>query len=66
MPLEPLRCKTITVVSENDPYVSMDRAKYFSQCWKAQLVNIGPHGHINVDAGFGEWPEGEKFLWGLM
>lgn len=62
MPLEPLRCKTIAVVSDNDPYVSMERAKYFAQCWKAQLVNIGPHGHINVEAGFGDWPEGEKLL----
>ncbi len=62
MPLKALKFKSIVVVSNNDQWVSMDRAKYFAQCWGAQLVNIGHHGHINADAGFGEWPEGEKLL----
>lgn len=66
MPLEPLNCKTIVAASENDPFVSMDRAKYFAHSWKARLINIGPHGHINVEAGFGEWPEGEGILRELM
>ncbi len=66
MPLGPLNCKTIVVVSENDQYVSVDRAKFFANSWKARLINIGPHGHINVEAGFGEWPEGERLLQELM
>ena len=66
MPLELLNFKTIVVASADDPYVDIDRAKYFAQCWKAELVNIGAHGHINADAGFGDWPEGEKLLQKLM
>jgi len=66
MPLEPLNFKTIVVASADDPYVDIDRAKYFAQCWKAELVSIGAHGHINADAGFGDWPEGEKLLQKLM
>lgn len=66
MPLEKLKFKSIVVVSDNDQWVSMDRAKYFAQCWGAQLVNIGPHGHINTDAGYGEWQEGEKLLHKFM
>ena len=66
VPLERLNCPTIVVASEDDPYVSMDRAKYFAQCWQARLVNIGRHGHINLKAGFGDWPEGEKLLGELM
>lgn len=62
MPLQNLNFKTTVVASEDDPYVIMDRAEYFAKCWGAQLVNIGAHGHINTDAGFGEWPEGEKLL----
>lgn len=62
MPLEKLNFKSIAVVSSDDPWVSVARAEHFAQCWGAQLVNIGPHGHINTDAGFGEWPEGEKLL----
>ena len=66
MPLEPLNFKTIVVARADDPYVDIDRAKYFAQCWKAELVNIGAHCHINADAGFGDWPEGEELLQKLM
>lgn len=62
MPIEKLKFKSIVVTSDNDPYVSTERAKFFSNQWGAELVNIGPHGHINADAGFGEWPEGERLL----
>lgn len=66
MPLEVLNFKTIVVASEDDPYVNIERAEYFAQCWGAELVNIGPHGHINTDAGFGEWLEGENLLQKLI
>ncbi|KKU80169.1 MAG: hypothetical protein UY05_C0012G0007 [Candidatus Peregrinibacteria bacterium GW2011_GWA2_47_7] len=66
MPLLPLKFKSILVVSDNDSWVSLDRAKYFAKCWGSELVNAGSHKHINVDAGFGEWPEGEKLLQKLM
>jgi len=66
MPLEPLKFKAIVVVSSNDPWVNMERAGYFAKCWQAEMVNIGPHGHINVDAGYGEWPEGEELLQRLL
>ncbi|MFA6255244.1 MAG: alpha/beta hydrolase [Patescibacteria group bacterium] len=66
MPLEPLKFKTIVVASSNDPWVSLQRAEYFAQCWQAELVNIGPHGHINADAGYGQWPKGEELLQKLL
>lgn len=66
MPLEKLNFKSIVVVSDNDPWVSLDRANYFAECWGAELVNIGSHGHINSDAGFGEWLEGENLLKKLL
>lgn len=62
IPLEKLPFKTIAVVSSNDKLVSVPRAEFFAQSWGAELVNIGPHGHINADAGFGQWPQGEKLL----
>ena len=62
IPLNPLPFKTIVVASENDPWVSIARAEYFADHWGAELVNVGPHGHINTDTGFGDWPEGEKLL----
>lgn len=66
MPLKPLKFKTIVVVSSNDRWVSLPRAEYFAQCWRAKLVNIGPHGHINDDAGYGKWPKGEGLLQKLL
>lgn|SRR3989338_962333 len=66
MPLARLNFETIVVASEDDPYVTMERAKYFADSWGAELVNIGRHGHINTDSGFGEWPEGESLLQKLM
>ena len=65
MPINPLKFKTIVVASSNDNYVDIDRAKYFAQCWEAELIDIGPHGHINASAGFGDWPEGERLLGGF-
>ena len=66
MPLEKLNFKSVVVSSDDDPWVSLDRAKYFAKCWGAELINIGSHGHINTDAGFGEWPEGENLLQKLL
>lgn len=62
MPLKPLEFKAIVVVSSNDPWVGLERAEYFAKCWQAELVNIGAYGHINADAGYGEWPKGEELL----
>ena len=66
MPLESLNFKTIVVVSSNDPWVSVERAEYFAKCWGAELVNVGPKGHINPGAGYGPWPEGEELLARLL
>ncbi len=53
---------SITVVSSNDPYISVDRAQHFASAWRSQLINVGACGHINVASGFGPWPEGEEIL----
>ncbi len=62
MPIEKLKFKSIVVASEDDPYVSMERAKYFAECWGSEFINIGLCGHINSDSKLGEWKEGQKLL----
>jgi predicted alpha/beta hydrolase family esterase len=62
MPLNKLPFTSITVASQNDYYVSFDRATLFAQNWGSELVNIGDAGHINLAAGFGEWPQGLELL----
>ena len=62
VPLIQLPFKTITVVSTNDYYVTLDRAEAFATAWGSEVVNIGAAGHINADAGFGEWEQGLQLL----
>ena len=50
------------VASTNDPYMTTDRARFLAKAWGAGLVNAGRCGHINVAAGFGPWPTGERIL----
>lgn len=61
-PLQKLAFPSIVVASSNDPWLSMYRARQFAASWGSTLVEIGEAGHINVDSGFGPWPEGLALL----
>jgi uncharacterized protein len=62
MPAFRLPFPSITIASSNDPFVSIDRAKYFAALWGSKLVEVGPAGHINVASGHGDWNEGLSYL----
>ena len=62
VPLRPLPFPSILVASENDPHVELARAKLFARHWGSRLENLGRVGHINVESGFGPWPQGETLL----
>ncbi len=62
VPLRPLPFPSILVASENDPHLELERAKLFARQWGSRLINIGRAGHVNVESGFGPWPEGETLL----
>jgi uncharacterized protein len=66
MPLKPLPFPSIFVASSNDPYTNIERARFFARKWGSRLVEVGNKGHINSDAGFGDWPEGEALLAELL
>ncbi|MCU1284991.1 MAG: alpha/beta hydrolase [Acidobacteriales bacterium] len=53
---------SIVVTSDDDPWLTVDRAKLFADGWGSRFVNIGSGGHINADAGFGQWPQGQQLL----
>lgn len=56
-----------TVVgSENDPYMSLAKARGLSADWGSEFVNAGWVGHINCASGHGSWPEGEQWLADLI
>jgi uncharacterized protein len=62
IPRAPLPFRSIVVGSMNDPYMMLARAHALATDWGAGFVNAGLLGHINVDSGFGPWPEGKRLL----
>jgi serine hydrolase len=58
IPMTPLATPTLLVVSDSDPYCTLERAEGFAQAWKADLEIVTGGAHINADAGFGPWPDG--------
>ena len=66
MPLKRLPFASIVVASEDDKWVSIERAKFFANAWGSRFVNIGRAGHINSDSKMGEWPEGQRLLRELL
>lgn len=62
IPLEKIPFKSIVVASNNDVWVSAERARFFADSWGSDYINIGDAGHINADAGFGPWEEGMSIL----
>ncbi len=62
IPMERLPFPSVMVVSTDDPFVKIERAREIAAAWGSRLVEIGAAGHVNGDAGFGEWPEGLKLL----
>lgn len=66
MPISKIPFPSIVVASENDNFVSLHRAKYFSEQWESDFVNIGTKGHINADSKLKYWEEGQLILKKLM
>jgi hypothetical protein len=62
VPERPLGVPTVVVASTNDPWMSLKRAVEWADMWGAELINLGPAGHINVASGFGSWPRGLGIL----
>jgi len=66
MPLNRLPFRAIVVSSSDDEYVAPERAREFAAAWGAELVEMGPHGHLNSDSKLGVWPAGQALLERLL
>ena len=66
IPLRRLPFESMVVASTNDPYISMDRARWFAMAWGSQLENLGALGHINADSAIGDWSDGKALLASLI
>ncbi len=48
----------LVMASQNDPYVTLERANVFAADWGAEVCNAGELGHINSASRLGLWPQG--------
>lgn len=62
MPMKKLPFPSIVVTSDNDPYVSLERAKSFANTWDSRFVDIGSHGHINAESDLKSWGFGKSLV----
>ncbi len=61
-PLEKLPFPTILVASDNDPWCAKKQSEFLAGKWGSRLVVLEQAGHINADAGFGQWDAGLKLV----
>ena len=66
MPDYRLSFPSIVIASTNDKFVTMERAKEFSNSWGSEFVNAGELGHINSASDLGNWPFGYSILKKLL
>ena len=62
MPLDRLRLPSIAVAGDEDPYVSLLRARRFAAAWGSRLVEVRGLGHLNSDSRLSTWPLGLSLL----
>lgn len=62
MPINILSFQSIVVASENDPYVSIERAEYFAKAWGSRFINYGSFGHLNAQSGLSSWEFGKELI----
>lgn len=62
LPRQTLPFPTLMVASSSDPWFSATRAREWAELWGSSFANLGDAGHINVEAGFTDWPEGLALL----
>ncbi|MDP2140534.1 MAG: alpha/beta hydrolase [Gammaproteobacteria bacterium] len=54
---KPLEVPGLLIASENDPWLTLEKAQYWATIWGLELHNAGHVGHINTESGFGPWPQ---------
>mgnify|MGYP001160669326 CR=1 FL=1 len=66
MPVLSLPYPSLVIASDNDPTCDIERAYFLGQTWGSRQIVLKNAGHINVDSGFGPWPEGLRHLSDLI
>ena len=66
LPFTPLPFPSLVVASRNDPWMRLETVEHWAGLWGSAMIDIGEAGHINVDSGFGPWPQGLALLRALQ
>lgn len=66
MPLNKLPFPSITITSNDDAYVSIERAQFFTNHWGSQLEIMHQLGHMGSADKLALWPEGFKIFQRLL
>ena len=62
VPTARLPYPSLLVASTDDPFCALPTARDYARQWGSDLEVIHDAGHINVDSGFGDWPQGTALL----
>jgi uncharacterized protein len=62
VPRAPLPFASHVVASDDDPYVTLERATQIADEWGSSLTILHGAGHINTASGHGRWSEGRALL----
>ena len=57
IPMLRLSFETLVLVSNNDPFCKLARAREFATSWGSGFIGMGARGHLNAESGLGDWPE---------
>jgi uncharacterized protein len=57
-PRTSLPFETVAVLSDDDPYCSIDRGRALATAWGSRIVELQGAGHVNTATGLGDWAEG--------
>jgi uncharacterized protein len=63
---ERLPFPSLAVISTDDPFCTLDRARTMAIDWGAQVLELGARGHLNSDSDLGDWHEGRELLAELL
>jgi uncharacterized protein len=66
VPRQRLPFPSRVVASRDDSYGSFEFSMRCAEAWGSELSDVGALGHINADSSLGDWPEGERLLFGLL
>lgn len=66
IPTQTISFPTLVVGTENDTYMTLERAQELASFWGSDFINMGQIGHINSDSDLGFWEDGQVLLQQLI